>query len=138
MLFLNSWRVSSHLVRYDTSPPAIQKQQWHSKEAQIELPLIECDSVSKLLEYGRTPHPKPNPNPHTNPNTNLHTNPNTNPHTNPSTNAHTNPSGYSTNPTLILTPTPNPNTNSTLTLIPTQTLISILEPSRKLPPVHPS
>jgi hypothetical protein len=43
MLFLNSWRVSSHIVRYDTSPPAIQKQQWHSREAQIELPLIECE-----------------------------------------------------------------------------------------------
>jgi hypothetical protein len=53
MLFLNSWRVSSHIGRYDTSPPAIQKQQWHSREAQIELPLIECDCVSELLEYGR-------------------------------------------------------------------------------------
>jgi hypothetical protein len=42
MLFLNSWRVSSHIVRYDTSPPAIQKQHWHSREAQIEPPLIEC------------------------------------------------------------------------------------------------
>jgi hypothetical protein len=26
MLFSNSWRVSSHRVRYETSPPAIQKQ----------------------------------------------------------------------------------------------------------------
>jgi hypothetical protein len=42
MLFLNSWRVSSHIVRYDTKPPAVQKQQWHSREAQIEPPLIEC------------------------------------------------------------------------------------------------
>jgi hypothetical protein len=50
MLFLNNWRVSSHIERYDTSPPAIQKQQCHSREAQIELPLIECE----LLEYGRS------------------------------------------------------------------------------------
>ena len=42
MLFLKSWRMSSHIVRYDTNPPAIQKQQWHSREAQIELPLIQC------------------------------------------------------------------------------------------------
>jgi hypothetical protein len=35
MLFLISWRVSSHIVRYNTNPPAIQKQQWHSREAQI-------------------------------------------------------------------------------------------------------
>jgi hypothetical protein len=27
MLFLNSWRVRSHIVRYDTNPPTIQKQQ---------------------------------------------------------------------------------------------------------------
>jgi hypothetical protein len=32
----------SHRVRYATSPPAIQKQQWHLREAQIELP----DSLS--------------------------------------------------------------------------------------------
>jgi hypothetical protein len=25
-----------------THPPAIQKQHWHSREAQIELPLFEC------------------------------------------------------------------------------------------------
>jgi hypothetical protein len=43
MLFLNSWRVSIHIVRYDTNPPAIQKQHWHSREAQIEPPLIECE-----------------------------------------------------------------------------------------------
>jgi hypothetical protein len=23
----NNWRVSSHIIRYDTNPPAIQKQQ---------------------------------------------------------------------------------------------------------------
>ena len=28
-------------VRYDTNPPAIQKEHWHSREAQIEPPLIE-------------------------------------------------------------------------------------------------
>jgi hypothetical protein len=42
MLFLNSCRVSSYIVRYDTNPPAIQKQDWHWREAQIEPPLIEC------------------------------------------------------------------------------------------------
>jgi hypothetical protein len=25
------------ILRYDTNPPAIQEQQWHSREAQIEL-----------------------------------------------------------------------------------------------------
>ena len=34
--------MSSHIVRYDTYPPAIQKQHWHSREAQIEPPLFEC------------------------------------------------------------------------------------------------
>jgi hypothetical protein len=53
MLFLNSWRVSSHIVRYNTSPPAIQKQQWHSREAQIELPLIECECEWAFRIYGR-------------------------------------------------------------------------------------
>jgi hypothetical protein len=42
-MFLNSWRVSCHIVRYDTNPPAMQKQQWHSREAQIEPPFIECE-----------------------------------------------------------------------------------------------
>jgi hypothetical protein len=32
----------SYLTEY-THPPAIQKQQWHSRKAQIEPPLIECD-----------------------------------------------------------------------------------------------
>jgi hypothetical protein len=35
MLFLNSWRVSSHIVRYNTNPLAIEKQHWHSREAEI-------------------------------------------------------------------------------------------------------
>jgi hypothetical protein len=48
MLFLNSWRVSSHIVRNDTSPPAIQKQHWHSREALIELPLIECEWAFRI------------------------------------------------------------------------------------------
>jgi hypothetical protein len=43
VLFLNSWMVSSYIVRYDTNPPAIQKRHWHSKEAQIEPPLFECE-----------------------------------------------------------------------------------------------
>jgi hypothetical protein len=41
--FLNSWRVSSHIVSYDTNPPTIQKQHWHSREGQIEPPLFECE-----------------------------------------------------------------------------------------------
>jgi hypothetical protein len=51
MLFLNSWRVSSHIVRYDTNPPAIQKQYWHSREAHIEPPLIECEWAFRLRAY---------------------------------------------------------------------------------------
>jgi hypothetical protein len=35
VLFLNRWRVSSHIVRYDTTPSAIQKQRWPSREAKI-------------------------------------------------------------------------------------------------------
>jgi hypothetical protein len=53
MQFLNSWRVSSHIVSYDTSPPAIQKQQWHSREAHIELPLFECEWAFRIQAYER-------------------------------------------------------------------------------------
>ena len=45
--FLNSCH-QPHVVRYDINPPAIQKQQWHSREAQIELPLIECECENPL------------------------------------------------------------------------------------------
>jgi hypothetical protein len=51
MLFLNSWRVSSHIVRYDTSAPAIQKQRWRSREAQIEPPLIECEWAFRIRAW---------------------------------------------------------------------------------------
>jgi hypothetical protein len=51
MLFLNSWRVSSRIVRYDISPSAIQKQHWHSREAQIELPLMECEWAFRIRAY---------------------------------------------------------------------------------------
>jgi hypothetical protein len=51
MLFLNSWRVSSHIVRYDTNPPAIQKQHWHSREARIEPPLIECEWAFRIRAF---------------------------------------------------------------------------------------
>ena len=54
MLFLNSWRASSHIVRYDTDPPAIQKQQCHSREAQIELPLFECAFRIRALNFAET------------------------------------------------------------------------------------
>jgi hypothetical protein len=52
LLFLNSCRVSSHIVKYDTSPPAIKKQHWHWREAQIELHSLSV-SASEILEYGR-------------------------------------------------------------------------------------
>ena len=48
MLFLNNWGVSSHIVMYDTNPQAIQKQHSHSKEAQIEPPLIECECAFRI------------------------------------------------------------------------------------------
>jgi hypothetical protein len=47
-LFLNNWSVNSHIVRYDTNPAAIQKQHWHSREAQIEPPLFECESAFRI------------------------------------------------------------------------------------------
>jgi hypothetical protein len=43
MLFLNSWMVSVVPYYVTTQPAAIQKQHWHSREAQIEPPLIECE-----------------------------------------------------------------------------------------------
>ena len=53
ILFWNSWRVSSHIVRYDTSPPAIQKQQYDTREKlRFNLHSLSV-SVSELLEYGR-------------------------------------------------------------------------------------
>jgi hypothetical protein len=45
---LNSWWMSSHIVRYDTNPPAIQKQHRHSREAQIEPPLFECECAFRI------------------------------------------------------------------------------------------
>ena len=42
-LFLNSWRVSAVSYYVITHLPAIQKQHWHSREAPIEPPLIECE-----------------------------------------------------------------------------------------------
>jgi hypothetical protein len=52
VLFLNSWRVS--VVPYYVTthpPPAIQKQHWHSREAQIEPPLFECEWTSRVQAY---------------------------------------------------------------------------------------
>ena len=53
MLFLNSWRVSVVPYYVTTHPPAIQKQHWHSREAQIEPPLIECEWAFRIraLEF---------------------------------------------------------------------------------------
>jgi hypothetical protein len=49
MLFLNTWRVSA-VPYYATThrPAAIQKQHWHSREAQIEPPLIECEWAFRI------------------------------------------------------------------------------------------
>jgi hypothetical protein len=53
MLFLNSRRVSSHIVRYDTSPPAIQKDK-NNIDTWEKLRLnLHSLSVSELLEYRR-------------------------------------------------------------------------------------
>jgi hypothetical protein len=54
LLFLNSWRVRVVTYYVTAHPPAIQKQLCHSRKTQIEPPLIECISVSELLEYGRS------------------------------------------------------------------------------------
>jgi hypothetical protein len=43
ILFLNIWRVSVVPYYVITHPPAIQKQHWHSREAQIEPPLSKCE-----------------------------------------------------------------------------------------------
>jgi hypothetical protein len=49
MLFLNSLRVSSHIARYDTNPPAFQ-----GTEGKLSLNLHSLSvSVSKFLEYRR-------------------------------------------------------------------------------------
>jgi hypothetical protein len=49
VLFLNSWStVHRHVVRYDTNPPAIQKQHWHSREVQIEPALFECERAFRI------------------------------------------------------------------------------------------
>ena len=52
MLFLNSWRVSSHIVRYSmTLPLQLFK---NSVDTQEKLRLnLHSLSVSELLEYGR-------------------------------------------------------------------------------------
>jgi hypothetical protein len=51
LLFLNSWRAS--FVRYYviTHPPAIQKQDWHSREAHIEPPVMECEWAFRIRAY---------------------------------------------------------------------------------------
>ena len=43
--FLSSCRASSHILRYDTNPPAIREKQWHSRKAQIEPVFFECKWV---------------------------------------------------------------------------------------------
>jgi hypothetical protein len=52
VLFLNSWRVSVVPYYVTTHLPAIQKQHWHSGEAQIEAqiepPLFECEWTFRI------------------------------------------------------------------------------------------
>jgi hypothetical protein len=49
LLFLDSsWRVSVVPYYMTTHPPAVQKQHWHSREAQIEPPLIECEWAFRI------------------------------------------------------------------------------------------
>jgi hypothetical protein len=51
MLFLNSWRASSHIVRYDTNP-----QNGNDTREKLRLNLHSMsESMSELLEYGRNP-----------------------------------------------------------------------------------
>jgi hypothetical protein len=49
--WIAAWRMSSHIVRYDTNPPAIQKLQCHSREAQIKPPLFECGFRIQAIVY---------------------------------------------------------------------------------------
>jgi hypothetical protein len=42
--YLTRWLVTTH-------PPAIQKQHWHPREAQIEPPLIECEWAFRIQAY---------------------------------------------------------------------------------------
>jgi hypothetical protein len=52
MLFLNSLRVSSHIVRYDTNPPAIPNN--NDTRGKLRLNFYSLNvSVSELSEYGR-------------------------------------------------------------------------------------
>jgi hypothetical protein len=53
LLFLNSLSVSVVPYYVTNHPPAIQKQHWHSREAQIEPPLIECEWAFRIqaLEF---------------------------------------------------------------------------------------
>ena len=51
VLFLNSWRASSHIVRYDTNPSAIDTQE----KLRLNFHSISV-SVSELSEYGRQTH----------------------------------------------------------------------------------
>jgi hypothetical protein len=48
LLFLNSWRASVVPYCVTAHPLAIQKQHWHSREAQIEPPLIECEWAFRI------------------------------------------------------------------------------------------
>jgi hypothetical protein len=50
-LFLNSWSASVIPYYVTAHPPAIQKQHWHSREAWIEPPLIECEWAFRKWAY---------------------------------------------------------------------------------------
>ena len=51
MLFLNSWRVSSHIVRYDTIALQLFENSNDTRE-KLRLVNFHSLSVSELLQYG--------------------------------------------------------------------------------------
>ena len=53
--FLSSCRASSHILRYDNYPSAIQKTQWHSRKAQVEPALNTGMSIFSLGVNRRKP-----------------------------------------------------------------------------------
>jgi hypothetical protein len=52
VLFLNTWRVSVLPYSVTTHSPAIQKQHWQSRKAQIETRPIECEWAFRIQALG--------------------------------------------------------------------------------------
>ena len=56
VLFLNSWRVSGHIVSYDTNPPAFKNSTDTQEKLRLNFHSLSVNvsvSVSELLEYRR-------------------------------------------------------------------------------------